>query len=117
MTKLVEKLHKLRAKRKIRVRKKLHGTQSKPRLSVLKTNKHIHVQLIDDDRGMTLAAVSTVSLKCTKNKENAKKLGETIGEAATKLNIKEVVFDRGPSQFRGILEELANGARSAGLKF
>lgn len=117
MTKTVEKLHQLREKRKLRVRKRLRGTQAKPRLSVAKTNKHIHAQLIDDVNGMTLASASTVSLKCAKNREGAKMIGETIGKAAANLNIKEAVFDRGASQYRGILEELANGARSAGLNF
>jgi large subunit ribosomal protein L18 len=123
MTSEVDKKHRLQVKRKIRVRKALHGTSIKPRLSVMKSNKHIHAQLIDDDKSHTLGAVSTDSkqFKNTefkkKNKVSARKLGETIGALALKMNIKEIIFDRGPYKYHGILAELADGARQAGLKF
>lgn len=123
MTNHIARQHQLRAKRKMRVRKKLHGTQQKPRLTVLKSNKHIHAQLINDDLGVTIGAVSTVSKKnqksdlAGKNKETARKLGEQLGALAVGLNISEVLFDRGPYKYHGILAELADGARSAGLKF
>lgn len=117
------KKHTLRIKRRFRVRKNMHGTASKPRISVLKTNKHIHVQLIDDDNGHTLAAVSTASkeFKDTefnkRSKEAALKLGESIGQVAIQKNIKEALFDRGSHKYHGILAELAKGARQAGLQF
>lgn len=123
MTNHIARQHQLRAKRKMRVRKKLHGTQQKPRLTVLKSNKHIHAQLINDDLGVTIGAVSTVSKKnqksdlAGKNKETARKLGEQLGAMAVGLDIREVLFDRGPYKYHGILAELADGARSAGLKF
>lgn len=115
----IRKKHILQIKRKWRVRKKMHGTAIKPRLSVIKTNKHIHVQLIDDDKGHTMAAVSTLTAKqeMKKNKESARALGEQIGKFATQNNIKEVVFDRGSHKFHGILAELADAARQAGLTF
>lgn len=110
-------------KRALRVRKKLHGTPAKPRLCVVKTNKHIQVQLIDDEAGKTLAAFSTKSkeLKATpytkKNKASAKVLGEKIAEKAKGMGISEVVFDRGPFRYHGILAELASAARESGLQF
>lgn len=113
----------LRNKRSMRVRKKLHGTSSKPRLCVVKSNAHIQAQLIDDDAGATLAHVATFAkeLRGTefnrKNKASAKKIGEMIAEIAKEKNIKEVVFDRGPFKYHGILAELANAARSAGIQF
>jgi large subunit ribosomal protein L18 len=123
MRNAVSRKHELRDKRQMRVRKTLHGTRIKPRLTVMKSNKHIHVQLIDDDQGHTLGAVSTASKEfrsgefTKKNKANAKKIGETIGALALGLDIKEIVFDRGPYKYHGILAELADGARAAGLKF
>jgi len=107
----------------MRVRKKIHGTASKPRLSVVKTNKHIYAQLIDDDKGITLGSASTVSknFKTTefnkKNKVSAKKIGEAIGALAKDLKVKELVFDRGAHKYHGILAELANSVREQGLVF
>lgn len=123
MRNTVIKNSELKRKRALRVRKKIHGTSNKPRLCVVKTNLHIDVQLIDDDAGFTLGQISTFSKEfrdsefTRKNKISAKKLGERIAEIAKEKNIKEVVFDRGPFKFHGILAELANAARSAGLQF
>lgn len=119
----IVKKHINQQKRKWRTRKNMHGTALKPRLVVAKTNKHIHLQLIDDDAQHTLGSLSTNSkeIKTTqygkKNKESARKLGEMIGAFAAQKNIKEVIFDRGPYKYHGILAELADGARAAGLKF
>ena len=113
----------IRHKRAMRVRKKLRGTQLKPRMSVHKSSKHIQVQLIDDETGKTLGMAATFSKEFRttefgkKNKASARKLGEKIGEIAKQQNIKEIVFDRGPHKYHGILAELANGAREAGLQF
>lgn len=113
----------IRHTRALRVRKKLRGSSTKPRLCVVKTNKHIHVQLIDDEAGKTLGAASTTSkeLRNTeftkKCKTSAAKLGEHIAETAKKLGISEVIFDRGPFRYHGILASLADSARAAGLKF
>lgn len=112
-----------RTKRAMRVRKRLHGSSLKPRLCVVKSCEHIHVQLIDDEAGVTLGSTSTLSqeFKNTefnrKNKASAKKLGEKIAEIAIAKNVKEVVFDRGAHKYHGILAELADAARGAGLKF
>jgi len=107
----------------MRVRKKLRGTSTKPRLSVIKSNKHIQVQLIDDEKGLTLGSTATFATEfretefAKKNKVSAAKLGEKIAEIAKSHNVTEVVFDRGPFKYHGILAALADGARAAGLQF
>ena len=120
-TEIIRK-HRQQERRRMRVRSHMHGTALKPRLSVMKSNKHIHVQLIDDDKGVTLGSVSTISKEFRstpngkKNKESARKLGETIGGFAAKGNIKEIIFDRGPYKYHGILAELADGVRAGWAK-
>lgn len=110
-------------RRAMRVRKHVQGTDSKPRMCVVKTNKHIEVQLINDEAGKTVASLSTNSkeLKKTenakKNKASAKVIGSMIAEKAKKLGITQVVFDRGPFRYHGILAELADSARAGGLQF
>jgi len=117
------KSHELRSKRALRVRKHLRGTSTKPRLCVVKSNCHIQAQLIDDESGQTLAGISTFAKEFRqtefnkKNKASARKLGEHIAEIAKSKNIKEVVFDRGPFKYHGILAELADAARAGGLQF
>lgn len=123
MRKALMKTQEKRIKRAMRNRKKLKGTSLKPRMSVNKTNKHINVQLIDDEAGKTIGSIGTYSkeFKDTdfnrKNKASAKKLGEQIAAIAKEHNIKEIVFDRGPFKYHGILAELANAAREGGLQF
>ena len=110
-------------RRTLRVRSKLRGNSMKPRMCVVKTNKHIQVQLIGDEAGVTLGSISTSSKDLrntefnTKNKKSAKKLGEIIADIAKQKNITEVIFDRGPFKYHGILAELANAAREKGLVF
>jgi large subunit ribosomal protein L18 len=110
-------------RRAMRVRKHVQGTVSKPRMSVVKSNKHISVQLINDEEGKTLAALSTNSKEfrntehAKKNKASAKVLGEKIAQKAKTLGIEEVVFDRGSHRYHGILAELADSARAGGLQF
>ena len=117
------KKQKVRLTRAMRVRKKLRGTSSKPRMSVHKTNKHIQVQLIDDEQGRTIGTIATYAkeLRNTefskKNKVAAAKLGEIIADIAKKNSVTEVVFDRGPFKYHGILAALADSARAAGLQF
>ncbi len=111
-----------RAKRALRVRSQTRGTAQKPRMSVIKSNKHLSVQVIDDEAGVTLFSASTLSKKGTeslngKSKEAARIIGAKIAEAAKKHNISAVVFDRGYCKYHGLLAELANSAREAGLQF
>ncbi len=123
MRKTIIKNHQNRVKRAVRVRKHLRGNGDKPRMCVVKSNKHIQVQIIDDEKGITLGSISTNSTEfkgteySKKNKSSAKKLGERIAEIAKEKNIKEIVFDRGPFKYHGILAELADAARNAGLQF
>lgn len=104
-----------------RVRKQLHGSAERPRLSVSKTNCHIYAQLIDDDKAVTLAGVGTLSKTMSslkkKSKESAREIGKQIAELAKKKNISSVIFDRGRYKFHGVIAELANAAREAGLQF
>lgn len=110
----------IRKKRALRVRKKLRGTSERPRLSVSKTLNHIGAQLIDDEKGITLASYSTLVKELKgkkKSKENARLVGEKIGELAKEKSIDRVVFDRGRFKYHGIIAELADGAREKGIKF
>jgi large subunit ribosomal protein L18 len=112
-----------RRARLFRVRKKVRGTAEKPRLSVSKTNAHIYAQLIDDTAGVTLAGVGTSSAPNSgteynrKSKGAARRIGAQIAEMAKQKNIVAVVFDRGRCKFHGVIAELANAAREAGLQF
>lgn len=120
MLKNVKKRNVSRKRRVFRVRKKIVGTKSKPRMSVNKTNKHLFVQLIDDENSKTIAAIGTSSKEfknAKKSKDSARLLGEKVARIAKDKKIKEVVFDRGRYKFHGLIRELANKAREAGLKF
>ncbi len=113
----------VRKKRVMRVRKKVRGSQGKPRLCVIKTNKNIHVQLIDDEKSLTLASTSTLSkdFRTTEfNKRNlssAKQLGLKIAELAKEKAVKKVVFDRSGFKYHGVMAAVADGAREGGLEF
>lgn len=102
------------------IRKKVSGTEKKPRLNVFRSAKHIYAQLIDDIKGVTLASASTIEkgFGCYGgNKEAAHKIGLLIAERAQKLNIKAVVFDRGGYLYHGRVKKLADAAREGGLNF
>lgn len=110
-----------RKKRHERVRQKIAGTPTKPRLNVFRSGNHIYAQVIDDIAGNTLASASTLdkslNLTSTKNKEAAKFVGEAIAKKSLEKGIEEVVFDRGGFIYHGRIKELADAAREAGLKF
>ena len=114
--------NKARVKRHIRVRNKICGTAECPRLDVFRSNKNIYAQVIDDVKGVTLAAASTLDKDLSaqiaeKTKtEAAKPVGEKIAKLAQSNNIEEVVFDRGGFLYHGRVKALAEGAREAGLK-
>ena len=116
------KRNELRKKRGLRVRRHLRGNASKPRMCVVKTNLHIEVQLIDDEKGVTLASVNTRMKEFRntefgkKNKSSAAKLGEAIAQKAKEKEISSVIFDRGCFKYHGILAALADAARDNGLK-
>lgn len=107
-------------KRKTRVRSKIHGTSSRPRLSVFRSNKYIYAQLIDDDKRTTIFGISQKKLKASnkvKPVENSRQLGIELAKAAQDKKIKEVVFDRGAYIYHGRIKAFAEGAREGGLKF
>lgn len=110
-----------RLKRHRRVRAKIFGTAERPRLNVYRSDNHIYAQLIDDEAGKTLCAASSLDKefkgKAGGNKEAARMVGKMIAERAGKKNIKNVVFDRGGYLYHGRVQELAEGAREAGLEF
>lgn len=100
--------------------KNIHGTADKPRLCVYKANANIMAQIINDDEGVTLAAVSTKDkdMKDVKaNNEGCLKLGEALAEKATRAGVNEVVFDRRNYIYHGKIKALADGARKGGLQF
>lgn len=114
---MLEKTRK-RIQRKLRIRTKIYGTMTRPRLSVFVSNKHIIAQLIDDQTGKTLGYATDQSIVDKKNKsERAYSIGLKISEIAKKKKISEVVFDRGGKLYHGRVKSLADGAREGGLKF
>jgi large subunit ribosomal protein L18 len=118
-----EQKHQLAQKRRWRIRKKVTGTKDRPRMSVCFSQRNIHVQFIDDDAGVTLAAASTLSKsvpdrdKLAANAASAKTLGVAAAQAAKGKGITQVVFDRGGARYHGKVKALADAAREAGLKF
>lgn len=110
-----------RNRRHLRTRKKVVGTEVRPRLSVYRSEKNIYAQVIDDSKGSTLVCASTLDKEFTgnigSNKEAAKLVGKIVGKRAVEKGISEVVFDKGGYIYHGRIKELADGAREAGLKF
>ncbi|MBQ2937790.1 MAG: 50S ribosomal protein L18 [Clostridia bacterium] len=109
-----------RARRHLRVRRKISGTSERPRLCVYKSNTNLYVQIIDDVAGNTLVSCSTLDKEIkTKhaNIEAAKEVGAMIAKKALEKNIKSVVFDRGGNIYHGVVKELAEAAREGGLEF
>lgn len=109
-----------RAKIKRRIRKKVFGTSEQPRLSVFRSNKQIYAQVIDDNKGVTLASASSYKNKAVDGKsksEAAAIVGKDVAEKALKAGITSVVFDRNGYQYHGRVKSLADGAREGGLKF
>ena len=101
-----------------RTRAKIHGTAERPRLSVNFSNQHIIAQIIDDDKGATLAYATTVGSKMIGSKvEKAEKIGAEIAKKAKSAKISKVVFDRGSKLYAGRMHALAEAARKEGLEF
>lgn len=106
-----------RTKIKFRVRNKISGTTECPRMSVFRSNKQIYVQVIDDLKGITLVAASSLGLEKMQKKEQAAKVGELIAQKAKDAGITKVVFDRNGYLYHGRIKELAEAARKGGLNF
>jgi len=108
-----------RLKRKIHIRKRLSGTAERPRMTVFRSNKSLSIQIIDDDKGMTLASASTLEKELhgiKKNVAGGGQLGEVMGKRCLEKNIKCVVFDRSGYLYHGIVKAIADGARKAGVQ-
>ena len=122
ISKKTNKKQALRSRRQRRVRKKVAGTSQRPRLAVFRSNRHISVQVIDDDQGKTLAYASTTETavaagESTSNVVAAKSVGQLVGERAKAAGVGAVIFDRGGNRYHGRVAALADGAREAGLEF
>jgi large subunit ribosomal protein L18 len=117
MAVLTKPQHRLRRRR--RVRAKVRGSAERPRLSVFRSNRGIFAQLIDDDRGATVAAVSWTEpeLRDLAPLEQAKRAGTLLAERAKSSGVSTSVFDRGGYQYHGRVRALAEGAREGGLEF
>lgn len=108
------------ARRKVHIRKNLYGTAQRPRMTVFRSNLHMYVQVIDDNKGMTLASAGTTEnelLNLKNNTEGATQLGKVIGQRCLEKGIVSVVFDRNGYLYHGLVKAIADGARSAGMKF
>ncbi|MBU2068362.1 50S ribosomal protein L18 [Patescibacteria group bacterium] len=108
-------------RRQKRIRAKVIGTKECPRLSVFRSNQHIHVQLIDDQKGQTLVSSNDLKIKTIKGKgskiEIATEIGKQIAEKALEKKINKIVFDRSGYKYHGRVKAVAEAARQAGLKF
>ena len=110
-------------RRKRRVRRKIHGTAERPRLSVFRSSEHIYAQLIDDDQGHTLVSASTLDKEVREQlgelakKESAREVGKALANRAKEKGFNKVVFDRNGYLYHGRVAEVATGAREAGLDF
>ena len=109
-----------RIRRHKRVRTKISGATECPRLAIFRSNSNIYAQIIDDTKGATIVAASTLDKEVKNkkaNKEAAKEVGTLIAKRAIEKNIKTVVYDRGGYIYHGVVKELAEAAREAGLEF
>ena len=111
-----ESRNKMRKIRHERIRKQIIGTKDIPRLNVYRSNNNIYAQIIDDEKGVTLAEASSMKMKGN-NTEIAAKVGEAIAKEAKKAKITKVVFDRGGYLYHGRVKALADAARENGLDF
>lgn len=117
----IDKKNNLAKKRHYRVRKKVRGSAERPRLSLKLTNKHLYAQCIDDDLGVTLVFLSSLSSRKNNkdavlvmpNVDGAKSLGKQFGELAKAKGVKEIVFDRGSRRYHGVVKAFAEAARES----
>ncbi len=119
--KLIKKARRIR-----RIKKKVVGTDERPRMAFTKTNRHLHAQIINDMKGVTIVGMSTTSKeikdafkdkKSLKNKDVAKKLAELIAKKAVEKNVKKIVFDRRGRKYMGVVKIFADTLRENGLEF
>lgn len=106
-----------RVRRRMRIRKKVHGTSERPRLCVFRSAKHIYAQVVDDTQGKTIAHAASVSGASGNKVDAAKQVGSAVAKACIEKGVEHVVFDRGGYRYHGRVRALAESAREAGLKF
>ena len=107
-----------RLRRHVRLRKKIRGTATRPRLIVTRSTRHLYAQVVDDTRGVTLASASTYGLEVDGDKTAAaRRVGELVAERAKTAGVSAVVFDRGGDKYHGRIAALADAARENGLDF
>jgi large subunit ribosomal protein L18 len=109
-----------RYRRRIRIRKKIKGSAQKPRMTIYKSNKYIYVQVVDDEKGHTIASASNKEKEhksITSTVKEAGRLGEIIGERLKEKNITGIVFDRNGYKYHGIIKAIADATRKAGIHF
>ena len=122
MNRLIQKIAR-HERRKMRIRRRVNGTNERPRLTVFRSHKNIYAQIIDDRAGKTLVSASSKDKALAEgvgyggNKAAATKVGNTLAEKALQAGIKKVVFDRNGYAYHGRIKELADAARKAGLQF
>jgi large subunit ribosomal protein L18 len=106
-----------KSRRHFRLRKKVAGTAERPRLVVTRSSRHLFAQIVDDNKGVTLASVSTFKITDGDKTAQAKQAGAQLAEAAKAAGVSKVVFDRGGNTYTGRLAAFADAAREAGLEF
>ena len=110
----------LKEKRRIRrkkIRAKISGTKSRPRLSVFRSDRYIYAQLVDDQENKVILAVNDLKLDKERKVERGKEVGKLVAQKAKELGVKEIVFDRSGYKYHGRVKAVAEGAREGGLKF
>lgn len=115
--KILQIQDKIFARRKARIRAKIHGTAQRPRLSIFKSHKYIYAQIIDDDKGHTLVSFDSKQSKAKKPVERADEVGMGIAKKAKEAKITKVVFDRSGYLYAGKIKMVADAARKGGLEF
>ncbi|HRZ86373.1 MAG TPA: 50S ribosomal protein L18 [bacterium] len=112
-----------RTRRHHRIRSKVNGTEARPRLCVFRSLKHVYAQLVDDNKGITIASASTLDSSFGEDKKSrsnikfAKEVGKKIAQIAKEKNISEIVFDKSGYKYHGKIKAIAEAARESGLKF
>jgi len=116
-TSVLKHKNRLRAKRKLRVRGKISGCESKPRVTIFKSNKYFYAQAIDDTKGFTLAYSDGKKLGLKNNKEDVKQIAKDLAGKLQNENIESIVFDKNGYLYHGVVESFADSLRENGIKF
>lgn len=114
--KIIRKKRSLRFKRKLRIRAKVFGSATTPRLSIFRSNRYFYAQAIDDTKGVTLASVDGKKMGLKNNKEDVKKVAVALADSLKKAKITEVLFDRNGYLYHGVVASFADSLRENGIK-